>query len=82
MAKRLKDYEFRTRSDNRYDWVKWSDGSTWQATKGEDFDCSRQGFTSLLYAQAKRNEVKVRVNLPKDDENAVVFQFYSTNGEV
>jgi hypothetical protein len=72
MAKVLKTFDFVGSRSNRYDWAAWSDGSIWQLTKGEDFDCKPQTVGTQARGYAKKNGLSVRIS-QKDD--SVVLQF-------
>ena len=62
MAKQLDDFDFRMRQCNA-DWSAWLDGSIWELTKGEDFDCEARTFVTRAHsnARSKKRKVKTRV---------------------
>lgn len=69
MATRVKEFESRR---DKYDWLRWTDGSAWRVKRGVDFDSTTEGFQSSLYQRARRHGFTVRVSI---DGDVVKFQF-------
>lgn len=73
MAKKLKNFEFRTNARDSMPWEEWLDGNIWQLTKGEDFDRSVESIRSGAFVKAKAMGLKVRTSVK---ENTIVIQAY------
>lgn len=77
MAEEISDEEFNSSFKNvkydKHDWDKWTNGTAYRVTQGEDFNCTVAGFTTGLYNRANRNGMKVRVKKVGTDK--VEFQF-------
>lgn len=72
MAVRLDSFPVRKPGPQvTYPWDMWLNGSVWQATQGDDFTCSVQGFASSVYMNARRLGKRVRVTY---DDSTVTFQ--------
>jgi hypothetical protein len=57
-----------------YPWGEWTDGKLRRATKGEDFDCTVDGFRCSVYAHARNHGYIAQVCRVRDDENSVEFR--------
>jgi hypothetical protein len=71
MATVVEDREPRRRTF--YPWHEWTDGRTWRAKKGEDFNIGLNGFQYLLHQKARTLGVKVKTGCPGGD--VVEFRF-------
>lgn len=58
-----------------YPWKLWTDGRTYAATKGADFDCDVDSFRSSLYSHGRRHKIPVEVWRNKADANVIEFRF-------
>jgi len=58
----------------KYDWKTWTDGRTWSARKGKDYQYEDSKFQRALHAYANTHGLKVRTKIEKKGE--VIFQFY------
>lgn len=77
MAKEDKRHNWRR---GKYDWDKWTNGSTWTIVKGVDFDCGLVSMRQRLYIVAR--QIKKRVRLETlFSEVAIRFQFYNAGDE-
>ena len=66
-----------TTSRARFPWDEWTDGQTYQAVQGVDFQSGPYSFTQQLRKKAEKLgvEVKTRVEQDKDEPASVFFQF-------
>lgn len=63
----------------RYPWDEWTDGRTWVATEGVDFDVTAANFRAQLHVKAsKLAGKKVTTSV---DGNKVTFRFYEVPEE-
>lgn len=46
-----------------YDWETILNGETWALTKGEDFDCSVDGFRSAARNAATKRNISIRTKI-------------------
>ena len=54
-----------------YDWDTILNGETWALTKGEDFQCSTDGFRSAARNAATKRSISVRTKI--DGETVIVM---------
>lgn len=78
MAERLAEFPNRPRAHARYPYDEWCDGGTWQAKRGDDFECQTRSFIDALKAAAKRRHQKIIVTRRGD---TVTFKFLPTSTE-
>jgi hypothetical protein len=51
---------------SRYPWNEWFDGSTWELTRGEDFDCPASSFRVRAQAAAAQRGMKLATRVRED----------------
>lgn len=56
----------------KYPWHEWTDGRTWQAKQGEDFQCSQSGFLAQIHQRAKNHGMRA---VTTSKGNVVRFRF-------
>jgi hypothetical protein len=61
-----------------YPWEEWTNGSTWSATRGDDFTCTVLGFQNALHQRARAYGMKVTTGSPRPD--VVEFRFTRNDG--
>jgi hypothetical protein len=61
-----------TSARSTYPWHLWAAGGAWVVSKGEDFECSTEGFRSTLQSHADRNGLTVKASIRGQ---SVEFQF-------
>jgi len=66
------------RGQRRYPWDKWTDGSTWEIRRGQDYDVATENMRVNLHMRASSMGCKVRTRKLKDDhrEEGLAFQFF------
>lgn len=69
--KTLKTFDFALSGRSRYDWDTLLDGTIYQMTEGEDFDCKVNTLTTLLRDRAKKRGKRVQISV---GEGVVTFQ--------
>lgn len=83
--KTLKKFEFKASGIKAiYDWDKLLDGSIYQLTKGEDFNCNTQTIRMMSYKQAEKRGMGVRVSVDDGEDvetPTVVIQSYEMTPE-
>lgn len=57
-----------------YPWAKWTNGRTWRAERGKDFNCLAENFRSVLHQLARRRGLVVETSSGVDGE-FVDFRF-------
>jgi hypothetical protein len=64
-------------ASSRYPWDEYLDGSVWELTRGEDFQCSVSSFQGAARAQAnrRRGTVRMRTRHAGDGREVVIMQF-------
>lgn len=62
--------------EKKYDWPTLTNGKVYRLVRGVDFECEVNSFRASLHSQAKRKGMRVDISMPKDDENAIIFQFH------
>ena len=73
MAKQLPTFEFPSKGrPYKYDWATWSDGSTWELTKGEDFTVNIATMRTNARAFALKNNLKVKTAQGTDEKSFIV----------
>lgn len=62
-------------SRRRFPWDEWTDGQTYQAVQGEDFQSGPHAFTAQLRKRAETLGLEVKTSVEKNmgDKSAVVF---------
>ncbi len=63
--------------EKKYDWPTLTNGKVYRLVRGVDFECEVNSFRASLHSKAKRSGMRVDISMPKDDENAIIFQFHS-----
>jgi hypothetical protein len=65
------------RGQRKYPWDKWTDGSTWQIWRGQDYDVATENMRVNLHTRASSMGRKVRTRKLKDDDRGegLAFQF-------
>jgi len=64
---------------HQYPWTEWTDGKTWEVTKGEDFECTLNSFRNGLYSIAKTLGLKV-TSMTMPSEGSIRFRFVDLDG--
>lgn len=65
----------------RYPWVEWTDGSTWEIRRGEDYDVPTENMRVSLHMKATSLLRKVRTRKIDDDRGeGLIFQFFDASG--
>jgi hypothetical protein len=60
----------------RYPWGEWTDGSTWEIRRGEDYDVATENMRVNLHLKADAQLKKVRTKKVNDEDcEGLVFQF-------
>lgn len=68
-----------TISREKYPWDKWTDGQTWVAVEGADFDISPSNFRAQLHVKATKLENTRVTTAIRGDR--VIFQFSKKDDE-
>jgi hypothetical protein len=68
---------FPASASSRYPWDEYLDGSVWELTRGEDFQCSVNSIQGAARAQAnrRRGTVRMRTRRSDDGREVVIMQF-------
>jgi hypothetical protein len=79
MAKRLDSFPGQgPRSQRRYPWDEWIDGSAWQIRRGEDYDVPTENMRVNLHMKASSLARKVRTKSFNDEKaEGLIFQFFN-----
>jgi hypothetical protein len=66
-----------SRAPRRYPWDEWTDGSTWEIRRGEDYDVVSENMRVNLHMKADSLGCKVRTHKFGDDDQGegLIFQF-------
>lgn len=78
MARRLDAFPggAQVRSQRKYPWDEWTDGSTWEIRRGEDYDVATENMRVNLHMRADSMLRKVRTRKFHDDRGeGLIFQF-------
>jgi hypothetical protein len=85
MARRLDAFPVgdQPRGQRKYPWDEWTDGSTWEIRRGEDYDVATENMRVNLHMKADSLLRKVRTRKFDDDHGeGLIFQFVeSEEGE-
>jgi hypothetical protein len=75
MARKLDQFPLSNAA--RYPWDEYLDGSVWELTRGEDFDCSLRSIQGAARNQASRRNgsLRMRTRRANDGREVVVMQF-------
>jgi len=62
----------------KYPWDEWTDGSTWEIWRGNDYDVVTENMRVNLHMKADSLDCKVRTRKFEDDDQGegLIFQFY------
>ena len=75
MARKLDEFPS-LRSESRYPWGEWLDGSVWELEQGRDFSSKVPTFRANAQTQARKRGGKVRSRLFQNgDSTRLVIQF-------
>lgn len=66
MEKVTQDIEWGQGGKARYDWNTILNGEVWALRKGEDFDCTPEGFRSAARNAATKRELSLRTKMDGD----------------
>lgn len=77
MAKRLDEFpDEAPRSNRKYPWSQWTDGSVWEIRRGDDYDVATENMRVNLHMKADALARKVRTRKVSDDAGeGLIFQF-------
>lgn len=83
MARRLEAFPGEESSGlRRYPWDEWTDGSTWEIRRGEDYDPVTENMRVNLHMRADALGIKVRTKKVRDEDGeGLVFQFFDPDAE-
>jgi hypothetical protein len=83
MARRLKQFPGEAlKSQRRYPWTEWIDGSAWEIRRGDDYDVATENMRVNLHLKADAVGRKVRTKKVSDGEGeALAFQFIPSEEE-
>jgi hypothetical protein len=84
MAKRLKQFpdDAAPKSQRRYPWPEWTDGSAWEIRQGEDYDVVTENMRVNLHLKADSLGRKVRTRKFSDRAGeGLAFQFLPSEEE-
>lgn len=73
MASRVEANIDDARKNRIHPWDEWTDGETWQAIRGQDYNLARS-FQTILYREAKDRGMKVKIRV-LDEGEKILFQF-------
>lgn len=76
MARRIRSFTPRTGRPALYPWARWTDGSAWHITRGEDFELPARNMAAVLRARATKAGLSVTCRV---DGDSVRFQFGQSN---
>lgn len=71
MAEEVAEFPGTRRAAPRYDWTKWTNGSTWRLVRGDDFDIEVDEFRNRLYGVTARRGLKVESTKALERERGV-----------
>lgn len=74
MGQRIDSFTNKPRTQGKYPWNEWVDGSIWRITRGVDFTARMSSMRSHLYGEAYRRGMRVGISEISDD----VFEFQFT----
>jgi hypothetical protein len=83
MAKRLEQFpddQASNRTQQRYPWSEWADGSAWEIRRGEDYDVATENMRVNLHMKATSLGRKVQTRKTSNPEG-LVFQFLESEEE-
>jgi hypothetical protein len=67
-----------SRGLRRYPWDEWTDGSTWEIRRGEDYDVATENMRVNLHMKADSLSAKVRTHKFDDGHGeGLIFQFFA-----
>jgi hypothetical protein len=68
----------------RYPWDEWTDGSTWEIRRGEDYDVATENMRVNLHMKADSTRCKVRTRKFEDDDQGegLIFQFFDFQASI
>src|SRR5580700_4272912 len=83
MGRRLAAFPGETsRGLRRYPWGEWTDGSTWEIRRGDDYDVATENMRVNLHMKADSLYTKVRTRKFADDRGeGLIFQFFELKEE-
>ena len=71
------------RGQRKYPWDEWTDGSTWEIRRGEDYDVATENMRVNLHMKADSLRCKVRTHKFEDDDQSegLIFRFFDFEPE-
>ena len=67
MAEQVSDFDWESKSSDKYAFLDWFNGDTWKLQIGKDFNCPIHSMRAQLYNKARVMGLKIRTHVPSPD---------------